>query len=89
MTEAQLGSGAVLEAREYLKSVTEGMPSAFRGPYAAQIAGLYDRIVNGAAFRYEAEKDPLQALEDAAFRQYARRLNEAARDGGEAEPWHT
>ncbi len=87
--------GAVLQAKEYLKSVMEGKPSAFRGPYARQIAGLYDRIVNRTAFRYGASKDPLLSLqenreesEDAAYQWYVRRLKEAARDGTEVDAWH-
>ena len=40
MTETQAGSGAVLRAKEYLKSVTEGKNAALPGPYARQIAGL-------------------------------------------------
>ncbi len=96
MTEAQTGSGAVLEAKEYLKGVMEGRPSAFLGPYARQIAGLYDRIVNRTAFRYDEAKDPLLALDEsrsaadeAAYQRYLRRLAEAARDGGEEDVWRT
>ena len=94
MTETQAGSGAVLQAKEYLKSVMEGKPSAFRGPYARQIAGLYDSIMNRAAFRYGESKDPLLALndqqaapEDTVFQGYLRRLREAGRDGTEVDAW--
>ncbi len=96
MAVTQEEAGAVLRAREYLKSVTEGMPSAFRGPYAAQIAGLYDRIVNRTAFPYGDAKAPLLSLTEnredkdgAAYEWYVRRLKEAARDGTEVAPWRT
>lgn len=96
MVETQTGSGAVLQAKEYLKSVTEGKPSAFRGPYTRQIAGLYDSIMSKAAFRYEESKDPLPApdgnraaADEGAYQWYLRLLENAARDGGKVDPWHT
>ena len=94
MAATQEGGGAVLQAKEYLKSVMEGRPPAFHGPYARQIAGLYDRIMNRTAFRSGASEDPLLSPEEgweenggAAYDWYARRLKEAARDGTEVDAW--
>lgn len=82
MTETQLGSGAVLRAKEYLKSVTEGKNAAFPGPYGRQIAGLYDRIMNRTALE---ENRP--AADEAAYQRYLRLLRDAGRDGTEVNPW--
>ena len=95
MAATQEGSGTVLQAKEYLKSVMEGKPSAFRGPYTRQIAGLYGSIMNhGTAVRYDETKDPLLALDDsrpadgeAAYQRYLRLLRDAGRDGEEVDPW--
>lgn len=76
------GSGAVLQAKEYLKSVMEGKPPAFRGPYTRQIAGLYDSIMN----RTVLNENP-SAADEAAYQWYLRRLREASRDGTEVDPW--
>ena len=96
MAVTQEDGGAVLQAKEYLKSVMEGKPSAFRGPYTRQIAGLYDRIVNRSAFRYDEGNDLLpfpdenrDEAEEQAFQRYVRQLKNAARDGGEADAWLT
>ena len=82
MTETQSGSGAVLRAKEYLKSVTEGKNAALPGPYARQIAGLYDRIMNRTALE---ENRP--AADEAAYQRYLRLLRDAGRDGTEVNPW--
>ena len=94
MTETQAGSGAVLRAKEYLKSVTEGKAAPLPGPYTRQIAGLYDRLMNGTAFRYDAAKAPLPALhenrnaeDEATYQWYLRLLGDAARDGTEVDAW--
>ena len=82
MTETQSGSGAVLQAKEYLKSVTEGKNAAPPGPYARQIAGLYDRIMSRTALE---ESRP--AADEAAYQRYLRQLRDAGRDGTEVNPW--
>ena len=82
MTETQLGSGAVLRAKEYLKSVTEGKASPLPGPYTRQIAGLYDRIMNRTDLK---ENQP--AADEAAYQRYLRLLRNAGRDGTEVDAW--
>ena len=82
------GSGAVNRAREYLESVTGANAPTHPGAYERQIAGLYDRIVNRTAFRYDEAKAPLQAsLDERAFQRYLRQVSGAERDGGEENPW--
>lgn len=82
MTETQVGSGAVLRAKEYLKSVTEGQAAALPGPYARQIAGLYDRLMNRTALK---ENGP--EADEAAYQRYLRLLKDAGRDGTEVDAW--
>lgn len=82
MTETQLGSGAVLRAKEYLKTVTEGKNAAFPGLYGRQIAGLYDRIMNRTAL-----EENMPAADEAAYQRYLRLLRDAGRDGTEVNPW--
>ena len=74
--------GAVLQAKEYLKSVLEGKSPAFRGPYTRQIAGLYDSIMN----RTVLNENP-SAADEAAYQWYLRLLGDAARDGTEVDAW--
>ena len=52
-------SAAVTDAKNYLDGVINGRPGDFSSRYSAQIAQLYDQIMNRPKFQYDVNKDPL------------------------------
>ena len=52
-------SQTVNEAKSYLDSVIADRPGEFSSKYAADIASLYDQIMNRPKFTYDVNKDPL------------------------------